>query len=81
MNGFQLMGGSLARACGPIVAGNLAGLCFSSPNLGHNGSIVVYSTIAVVGWLVTSCVWSVHAEAALLLEADATRFISAATSS
>jgi MFS family permease len=75
MNGFQLMGGSLARACGPIVAGNLAGFCFSSPNLAHNGSIIVYSTIALVGWLVTSYVWTVmqYAEAALLVDADSMR--------
>lgn len=53
MNGIQLMGGSLARACGPIVAGTLTSLMFSSTQFGSMSSWIVFSIVAILGWLVS----------------------------
>lgn len=53
MNGIQLMGGSLARAFGPIVAGTLTSIAFSSSQLGSMGSLVVFAIICIIGWVVT----------------------------
>jgi MFS family permease len=53
MNGIQLMGGSLARAFGPIVAGTLTSVAFSSSQLGSMGSLVVFAIVCIIGWVVT----------------------------
>ena len=58
MNGIQLMGGSLARACGPIVAGTLATAAFSSPRFGSMGSFVVFAFVCMIGWIVTCRIMS-----------------------
>ena len=55
MNGIQLMGGSVARSCGPIVAGNLTSFAFS--RFASTGSMLVFSTIALIAWIVTSRIW------------------------
>ena len=67
MNGIQLMGGSVARACGPIVAGTLTSFAFSAPQLGSMGSLVVFIIICLIGWIVTCRVWAVRQHAILEL--------------
>jgi MFS family permease len=59
MNGIQVMGGSVARALGPIFAGWLTTLTLKSFST-MQASILIFSTIAVIGWAVTSRVWMVR---------------------
>ena len=67
MNGIQLMGGSLARAFGPIVAGTLTSFAFSAPQLGSMGSVVVFIIIGLIGWIVTCRVWAARQQTSLEL--------------
>jgi MFS family permease len=53
MNGIQLMVGSFARAFGPILAGAMATVSFSSKLPELWGCIPVFLVVAVIGWLIT----------------------------
>jgi MFS family permease len=53
MNGIQLMVGSLARSFGPIVAGGMATLSFSSKLPDLWGCVVAFLVVSIIGWMIT----------------------------
>ena len=55
MNGLVALGGSAARAIGPIFAGVLVTFCFSSTFIEpHIGACILFAVIAVLGAIVAS---------------------------
>jgi MFS family permease len=62
MNGIQLMVGSLARAFGPIFAGAMTTISFSSKLPDLWGCIPVFLVVGTIGWLITfrMCCGAMH---------------------
>lgn len=59
LNGLASLGGSVAKAVGPVLAGALAQLCFSAPFHGF-GSIALFSVIGCSGMCVLRLLVGLH---------------------
>eukprot|EP00591_Stephanopyxis_turris_P000523 CAMPEP_0195525480 /NCGR_PEP_ID=MMETSP0794_2-20130614/25972_1 /TAXON_ID=515487 /ORGANISM="Stephanopyxis turris, Strain CCMP 815" /LENGTH=85 /DNA_ID=CAMNT_0040655959 /DNA_START=28 /DNA_END=285 /DNA_ORIENTATION=+ len=68
MNGLSMLGGSVSKAAGPFFAGVLLSFFFTA--FSHVGSVIAFSTIALLGFLATGFVHFLSEDTAEEVKSD-----------